>query len=99
MAEAWRSIIKSCGKFPPARDLCLINSQFLLQSRYQVDVSADASLRIPSRVVMVIWSLMRSSALQQLIRMYAAGFYSDWQSISALFQADCFVRGLTLKVK
>ena len=49
MAEAWRSIIKSCGKFPPAGDLCLINSQFLLQSRYQVDVSADASLRIPSR--------------------------------------------------
>ena len=46
---------------------------------------------------MVIWSLMRSSALQQLIRMYAAGFYSDWQSISALFQADCFVRGLTLR--
>ena len=54
MAEAWRSTIKSYGKFPPAKDLCLINSQFLLQSRYQVDVSADVSLRIPSRVVMVI---------------------------------------------
>ena len=40
---------------------------------------------------------MRSSALQQLIRMYAAGFYSDCPSISALFQVDCFVRGLTLR--
>jgi len=29
--------------------------------------------------------------------MYVAGFYSDWQSISALFQADCFVRGLMLR--